>query len=390
MFWRLFKSKKGDKEPANIHVMQVQEDEFIDIPPLHDISPLQEPDKPEDNSELNEKEIFLLHYLHHRKIEWGIDQPVRALFDDCEQAISRLKQKGYLADDDHSAFLEEMTVANLKAILKEYSLPVSGKKNELVKRIRENTTPEQRAGICPDLYYILSLAGKEIDEDYKRGQKEKKETLKGKILEKIQSGNYEQAVLVMAEAYSKELIPPGIGVDWSDTEKVIESSKKERSLLRKCDFSDLQNTKKYKELLFRTLYYDNLIEHNLFESIKKIIIPCGIIIACSDLDEFFKKKGYEPNELEKVYTYLSTKQFNIFQTSMQSTSSIPDYKFMGTGMFNLSDSTIAFWKKKREDTKEFNELSGLNIEGFPKTLHTFQLHKEGNDEKYREWIKYKK
>lgn len=340
-------------------------------------------------SSLNEKEIFLLHYLHHRKIAWKIDQPVKDLFSDYREAISKLKKSGYLSEDNHSAFLDEMSISDLKNILKSISLPVSGKKAELIERIIKHTTPEQRANICPDLYYALSPAGKAVDESYKASKKALQNNLKEKVFSEIKSQSYEQAALAKAAVYSKETMPPGIGVDWSDTENIRENSQKEQNLIREYDFSDLSNSNDYKELLFQTLYYDNEIEHNLISSIKKFVMPCAEKIICPDIENFFQNKGYSPNEEEKVYTYLLTKRFNAFQLNMQKTLKSSKYRPLPKGDFYLSNQTISLWKKLKEDREEFANLSKLEIDGFPKTLRTFQIHKDKNDDKYKLWISYK-
>ena len=75
--------------------------------------------------DLNEKEIFLLHYLRNRKIEWKIDEPVKDLFENYNLTFSKLKQNGYLKDDKHTYFLETMNTAKLIEILKFLSLSVS-------------------------------------------------------------------------------------------------------------------------------------------------------------------------------------------------------------------------------------------------------------------------
>ena len=335
---------------------------------------------------LDENMIFLLHYLRHRKIKWGIDFRVRELFENYEKAISDLKVYGYLEDDNYFEFLKEMNVADLKVISKKFQLSTSGVKKDLVKRIIDNTTPEQRAQICSDQYYVLTAAGIKVDEEYVRNKKEQNRALQKDFLQETKHSNYEHATLIKANTYSKMPIPPGIGVDWTNKEEIHKQSKSEQKRLRKYDFSDLNNSEAYKEMLFQILYYDNEIGNNLFTSISKFTGPENEHIDCPEIEKFFEGKGYRPTEAEKIFVYLDTKRFNEFQINMQKTLKSEKYRPLPKGVFHISDQTISFWKKQREDREEFERLSQLEIKGFPKTLQTFQKHKEKDDEKYQSWI----
>lgn len=338
------------------------------------------------NFVLDEKKVFLLHYLRHRKINWATDTRIKNLFEDYEKVISDLKEHGYLRDDDHFGFLEEMGVADLKIVSKRFNLPSSGCKKELIERIINNTTPEQRANVCTDQYFILTSSGLEIDKEYIQNKKMQNANLKETFLQEVKSGNYVRAALERADAYSQMLVPLGIGVDWSNNEEIQNHSKSEQKRLKNYDFSDLNNSDAYKEILFQILYYDDEIEHNLFTSISKFINSEGERINCPDMEFFFKEKNYMPTETEKIFVYLDTKRFNEFQLGMQKTLKSEKYRPLPKGEFHISDQTIDFWKKRKEDCEEFERLSCLGIKGFPKTLQTFQKHKEKNDEKYQSWI----
>ena len=358
----------------NSHNFQVSQQNYCDIENKHLAFSLEK------------KEIFLLHYLHHRKIKQGIDLPVKELFKDYNRTISSLKERGYLKDDEHSFFLQEMNISDLKMILKKLSLPTFGKKIDLITRIVENTTSEERATMCSDLYYVLTSKGVEVDNEYIQNRKIQNENLKRTLLQEIKSGNYEQAAIIQANEYAQMPIPPGIGIDWTDLQKIQDSSKYTQNRLRKYDFSDINNSKNYKEILFQILYYDTVIENNLFVSISQFIDSEREKIDCPSIEKFFKEKGYMPTEVEKIFVYLDTKRFNEFQTNMRKTLKNEKYHPLPKGIFHISDQTINSWKRQREDREEFKQLSQLGIKGFPKTLQTFQKHKEKNDAKYHSWL----
>lgn len=332
--------------------------------------------------DLTDKERFLLHYLRNRQIKWGIDEPVKKLFGSYGRAIQNLKDSDYLVDDDHSYFLENSSIPVLKAILKDLALPVVGKKKELIDRIKENTTEAQRKKICPDLYYVLAEKGIDIDEQYKAAKKAENATLKENVKQKIEDGNFIQASLEKGKSYSKAVIAPGIGVDWTDTNEIQRRSEVQQERLKNYDFSDLKNSEPYKDLLLKTLYYDIEIEHNLYMSISNIVLQSEEKLNCPALDRFFIEKEFMPSELNKVFVYLDTKRYNAFQINMRKTLKKEKYSPLPAGKYKVDDRTIERWKELRE----YKELSIKDIAGFPKTFETFQKHKEQNSDKYKSWI----
>lgn len=206
--------------------------------------------------ELSDKEVFLLHYLRNRQIKWGIDEPVKKLFESYGQVIYNLEQSGYLITDDHSFFLETLNISDLKAILRDMALPVVGKKKELIDRIKESTTEDQRKKICPDLYYVLSEKGIDIDEQYKVAERTIRTVLKENILNLIECSNFKGAVFCMCEAYSQEIIPPGIGADWNNKEQMWNNQEKMLNQIMEIDWQDLNNSEAFKYTLIKCLYYD--------------------------------------------------------------------------------------------------------------------------------------
>ena len=332
--------------------------------------------------DLNEKEIFLLHYLRNRKIEWKIDEPVKDLFENYNLTFSKLKQNGYLKDDKHTYFLETMNTAKLKEILKLLSLSVSGGKRDLIERIITYTTEIKRAEICPDLYYVLTEKALIIDEEFIAKTKAKNTMLKESMYQEIKEGNLIKASLLKASDYAKRPMPPGIGIDWNDTEHVIETSQKQIDIINEFDFTDLKNSNPYINLLKKTLYYDSEIENQSYNSIEKFIIPFEETLNCPDLDDFFQRKTYLPSEIHKVFVYLDTKRFNVFQLHQQKFFKNEKYQPLPAGEFKVTYNSISLWK----EFDEYKMLSQKGISGFPKTFQTFQKHKHSNSEKYKNWI----
>ncbi len=291
-----------------------------------------------------------------------------------------------------------MSVPELRALCKKCGLKTSKNKAELIEDIIEQTTEEERKTICDEEYYVLSPSGLKIDDEYKKKRKQETIDVKRCVENKVREGDYIGATLLKASFYSKMVIPPGIGVDWLDKVRIEESAKNRLMDLRKIDYSDLENTKQYKENLLKTLYYDQDIENDLWKSIELFIDDTGEKISCSRIDEFFKKKGYVASEKCKVYFYLDAKRYNLYIDNVNKFSEevsrrqgkmskgeigYSKQKKLEPGEYRISDATIEYYKEH----DDYVTLSGLNIDGFPKTFGTYQKHKSQNSEKYQMWMK---
>lgn len=334
--------------------------------------------------ELSDKERFLLHYLKDRQIDWEIDESVKKLFRHCGRIIQDLKIAGYLVDDDHSYFLETKSIPELKDILKKLSLPQNGKKSELIERIKSHTSSVDRKEICSNLYYVLTDKGLMEEQKYWTHKKDSDYALKECVFQKISEGKYIEASQAMGNIYSKEILPPGIGTDWNDKVGIESRAKAAIDRIRNYDFSDLNNSYAFIEVLVKILYYDSIIEHNLQSSIFQFMSLLYEDIQCEKLDIFFQGKDYTPSESQKLFVYLDTKRYNAFQNHMRLLLKKNTYKPLPDGVFNINDATISGWK----EYQIYSLLSSKNIEGFPKTFQTYQKHKSKNSEKYQFWITY--
>lgn len=333
---------------------------------------------------LNDKEKFLLHYLNGRELNRGIDKPVQKLFEHYEQHIQILKNAGYLTDDDHSYFLEIKSIPELKKILKQFMLPTSGKRAELIERIKSNTTEMQRSDLCPTLYYVLTDKGIKENASFISQRKDNTHKLKLEIYNFIKSGDFKSAVFSMCTSYSQEVIPPGIDTDWNDKEQIWENQQKMLKQIQGYELSDLNNSDAFKDMLMKCAFYDSLIEHELWHSIDLFLGDTLELMNCKNLSCFFKKYNYDPSEEQKWYTYLSTKRYNSFQLNMCKTLKNDIYRPLKPNEFAINSQTVDLWKAMQE----YNMLSQKEILNFPKTFQTFQKHKAMNDDKYKAWISH--
>ncbi len=81
-------------------------------------------------------------------------------------ALQRLLDGGYLTTGDFEKRLSLKTIPELKAILAEKELKVSGKKGELVHRLIENVPPYELEELFPVNAYVLTEKGRQALEPY--------------------------------------------------------------------------------------------------------------------------------------------------------------------------------------------------------------------------------
>ena len=111
-------------------------------------------------------EVLLLHYCtfgtypHPRNGFpgfWWYEYGIR----DVVGALGSLEVRGFLRRSNAYESIERYTVAELKNILKEFGLPVSGKKAELISRVKERINFEDLNKTVDEWFYVPTPLGQE-------------------------------------------------------------------------------------------------------------------------------------------------------------------------------------------------------------------------------------
>lgn len=299
---------------------------------------------------------LLLHYLDFRNKDFKIDADIKQIMKSNNTSIEKLYKDGYLVYDDHTGFLYDSTMPQLKDILKSLDMSTSGKKEELIQRIIYNTTESQRENISNKTYYILSPLAKEIADKYFNDQKLKRDMKIRDIISSIHENKMIEACLIYKE--TDNVI--------SD-EHSIESAQKHIDHIRQISFDDITNDIDYKKALYRALILNSFF-NMLGEAIMEFV-PLDIHLECKKLDTFLPEKYI--TEYQKVYIYLRDKALR--------NNKIPQEYPWYISPAELSGFIAS---------TQFNILFDKNIEGFPKTYTTFKKHFDANSEKYKEWSNY--
>ena len=61
-------------------------------------------------------------------------------------------------------------------------------------------------------------------------------------------------IYILFKTYAKEIIAPGIGIDWNDKEAIWNTKQKNLVKLQKYNFPDLDNSESFKQLLIKLLF----------------------------------------------------------------------------------------------------------------------------------------
>ncbi|MCI7302537.1 SAP domain-containing protein [Ihubacter massiliensis] len=169
-----------------------------------------------DRSPLSSTEIFFLDYLDGLPIinpiiaqYWYYDYGL-----DYQTAIKKFIGQELL--EVSCASLKKMKVPELKEILKEYKLPVSGKKSELCSRITNSISPEQLNKSLKDKgeFYQVTQKGNDLIKTVTPSATKNIE-LENKCIELISNRLYNDAYLLVADFKRGKPGNSGLGIDWN-------------------------------------------------------------------------------------------------------------------------------------------------------------------------------
>ena len=131
------------------------------------------------------------------------------------QSIQRFVNEGLigLADLENSLSYK-FRLPELKNMSKQHGLPVSGNKKDLIKRLIAKD-PLAMKNAVEGLTILQCLPkGKEMAEEYRRIQDEKRNHVETQMLDCIKQGLFRKACLLMGAFEAKQVFPRGLGINW--------------------------------------------------------------------------------------------------------------------------------------------------------------------------------
>lgn len=113
----------------------------------------------ENKNTLTENEIIFLKEMEGKKVNAKLSKKTEEIVSNAYELRKSLCQEGYLRVQSTYEKLENLKVVELKEILKQNSLKVSGKKSELISRILECLPEKEVEKLSKGRQYILTEKG---------------------------------------------------------------------------------------------------------------------------------------------------------------------------------------------------------------------------------------
>lgn len=166
------------------------------------------------NNQLTSVEKYFLKYLNNLSVEtpniagyWTYEYNI-----DYKKTITKFINNGYIEISNNS--ISVCTVAELKTILKDNKLTVSGKKADLINRIIDNKIDLNKYPNAIKPIYILTEKG--ITETESLLPSATKNTdMEDKCLELIKKLDFNAAYINVCKFEASKNLPRGIGIDWN-------------------------------------------------------------------------------------------------------------------------------------------------------------------------------
>lgn len=167
---------------------------------------------------LTSTEKYFLKQMHGQNVDnptvyayWTYEYAI-----DFETIMTKLLMNGYLQISNSYDVLSTLTVVELKSILQKYGFSLTGKKADLITRIKENISLGQLSSALENKkrIYLLTDRGKECTTNLPTSMTKNLE-LEDSCLNLIYSKQFNDAYKLVCENEVKKIIPRGIGIDWN-------------------------------------------------------------------------------------------------------------------------------------------------------------------------------
>lgn len=131
------------------------------------------------------------------------------------KAIKRFEdEKMLITADLNDLLLYRYKVNELKDMLKQRDLPVSGSKDELVRRLVQADQDGMKKAVAELKLVKCTERGYEIAEQYLIAEKEKRAKVEFQVMEYLTKRKFREASLTVAAYEAEQVFSRGIGVDW--------------------------------------------------------------------------------------------------------------------------------------------------------------------------------
>lgn len=133
-----------------------------------------------------------------------------------KQAINRFIDEGMLADvtDLNDLLSFKYKVTELRDMLKERGLPVSGRKEAMISRLVQADPEGIKKSVAELSLLKCTQRGQEIAEHYLEAEKERRVQVERQVMEYLTDRKFREASLAVAAYEAEQVFPRGMGIDW--------------------------------------------------------------------------------------------------------------------------------------------------------------------------------
>lgn len=169
------------------------------------------------DAEYSDAELFLLHLFQGMRSISSITMPgwrekwTFTLGEDPQQTLDRFLQLGLLAPADVGRTLSAiLKVEEIKEVLRQRQLPLSGAKAALLTRLMESDPDGCKMLAAGKDFLICTEAGDRLANDYAIDRKKRREKTTNGAVAALQIGNIDEAVNAVYEFNKHEAMLPGV------------------------------------------------------------------------------------------------------------------------------------------------------------------------------------
>jgi len=132
-----------------------------------------------------------------------------------KKAIKRFLDEGLLEQASPNGLLDyKYKVSELKSMLKQRGLPVSGRKAELIERLVQADPEGMRKATRGLSVLQCTEKGRTIAEEYLAQEKETRAKVEEQTLQALRQRRFKEASQVVAAFEAQQVFTRGIGIDW--------------------------------------------------------------------------------------------------------------------------------------------------------------------------------
>jgi hypothetical protein len=161
--------------------------------------------------------LLLSKHLHGQALDYAeADYWQGVLHEPGRRAVDRFVRDGALEHADlHTRLAYKYKVPDLKALLKERSLPVSGRKDDLIERLMAADSPGMERAVAEVQLVQCTETGRQIAEQYLEAERQKRTAAEQAVVAALNERRFREASVIVSRFEASQVFARGMGIDWA-------------------------------------------------------------------------------------------------------------------------------------------------------------------------------